>query len=232
MTSKTAFVFALVALPFSGCTKKEVEAENEKPEEMHDDKTVTLTKEQMEHAEIKVESAELGSLDVTLKATGRVSENMNKTAKVTSTLEGRITKLNFDINDPVEEGDILALIQTPELVGKALEVKAPAAGVIVERRNAVGELVEKTNAIYTISDPKDLWVLAEIKEVDIGAVKVGQDATFTVLPYPGEAFHGQVVRIANQVEADSRTVEARIEVNNVRRRTLRLAWLLHDKMPG
>ncbi len=153
-------------------------------------------------------------MDVTLKAAGRVSVNMNRTAKVTSTLEGRITRLNCDIGDAVKAGDVLALIQTPELVGKALELKAPIDGVIVERRNAVGELVEKANAIYTISDPADLWVLAEIKEVDIGAVKLGQEATFSVLAFPCETFHGKVERIAHQVEEQSRTVESRIEVRN------------------
>ena len=44
---------------------------------------------------------------------------MNKTAKVVSTLEGRLTKLNFDLNDRVKAGDVLALVQTPELLGKA-----------------------------------------------------------------------------------------------------------------
>jgi multidrug efflux pump subunit AcrA (membrane-fusion protein) len=212
--TKSILIIAVVLLPLTACTKKESATEKEEATKKRDENIVTLTKENLEHAEIKAEPAVLGSIEVTLKAAGRVSDNVNKTAKVTSTLEGRITKLNFDIGDTVKAGDVLALIQTPELVGKALELKAPIDGVIVERKNAVGELVEKANAIYTISDPTDLWVLAEIKEVDIGAVKVGQDAGFTVLAYPSETFHGKVVRIANQVEADSRTVEARIEVNN------------------
>ena len=201
-----------LVLALAGCTKKEVEAE--KPEEKHDDKTVTLTKAQLEHVELKTESAAAGDLDMTLKAAGRVSENMNKTAKVASTLDGRIAKLNADINDPVKTGDVLALVQTPELIGKPLELKAPIDGIVTERNQAVGELVDKTSAVYVISDPADLWVIAEIKEVDIGKVKVGQDASFTVLTYPGETFHGKVVRIASKVEADSRTVEARIEVKN------------------
>ena len=45
-------------------------------------------------------------------------------------------------------------------------------------------------------------------------MKVGQDASFTVLAYPDETFRGKVVRIGNVVEADSRTLEVRIEANN------------------
>ena len=164
--------------------------------------------------QIKTEEAALGSLENTLKAAGRVSENLNKTAKVMSTLEGRLTKLNHDLNDKVKAGDVLALVQTPELLGKALEVKSPIDGVITDRKSTAGELVTKDTQIYTISDPTDLWVLAEIKERDIAAVKNGQDASFTVLAYPEETFRGKVVRIGNRVEDQSRTVETRIGVNN------------------
>ncbi|MGH8163895.1 MAG: efflux RND transporter periplasmic adaptor subunit, partial [Rhodanobacteraceae bacterium] len=58
------------------------------------------------------------------------------------------------------------------------------------------------------------WVIAEIKERDIGAVKVGQEAAFSVLAYPGEKFQGKVVRIGDVVEPDTRTLEARIDTRN------------------
>ena len=83
---------------------------------------------------------------MTFKAAGTVTENLNKTAKITPTLEGRITQLNFDINDRVKEGDVLALLQTPELLGKPLELKAPIDGIVTERQATVGELAGKGNA--------------------------------------------------------------------------------------
>lgn len=196
----------------AGCGKNEATEESEATK--HEQNVVTLTKEQLEHVEIKTEPIALGSIETTLKAAGRVSENLNKTAKVASTLEGRLIKLNADLNDRVKAGDVLALVQAPELLGKPLELKAPIDGVIIDRKSAPGELVGKDKETYTISDPTDLWVIAEVKERDVGAVKVGQDATFSVLAYPGESFRGIVVRLGNQVEAESRTLEVRIEVNN------------------
>lgn len=210
-----AICAALAFLPLAACTKKETAAEKKKEAgEKKDDNIVTLTKENLEHVQIKTEAAALGNLENTLKAAGRVSENLNKTAKVMSTLEGRLTKLNYDLNDKVKAGEVLALVQTPELLGKALEVKSPIDGVITDRKSTAGELVTKDTQIYMISDPTDLWVLAEIKERDIAAVKDGQAASFTVLAYPEETFRGKVVRIGNRVEDQSRTVETRIEVNN------------------
>lgn len=163
---------------------------------------------------MKIEPVTRGTIETTLKAAGAVSANINKTAKIVTTLEGRLVKMNFDLNDKVKTGDVLALIETPELLGRPLELKAPIDGAIIDRKVTVGELVSKDKEIYTISDPTDLWVIAEIKERDIGAVKVGQGAAFSVLAYPGETFRGEVVRIGNQVQPESRTLEVRIQVGN------------------
>jgi RND family efflux transporter MFP subunit len=109
---------------------------------------------------------------------------------------------------------VVALVESPELLGKPLELKAPIDGVIIERNATAGELVDRSKAIYTISDPTQLWAIAEVKERDLAAVRLGQDAAFTTLAYPDEKFHGKVVLIGNQVEMGSRTLEVRIAVDN------------------
>ena len=206
----------LLAVALAGCAKKEetAAAKPDATEAKHDENIVTLTKESLANVTLKTEAAQLGSLGMTLKAAGRVSVNLNQTAKVTPTLEGRLTRLNFDLNDHVKRGDVVALVESPELLGKALELKAPIDGVIIERSVSAGELVDKSKAVYTITDPAQLWAIAEVKERDIAAVKLKQDATFTTLAFPDDKFHGQVVLIGNQVEAGSRTVEVRIAVDN------------------
>ena len=206
----------LLAVALTGCSKKEetTETKPEAAEAKRAENMVTLTKENLQNVTLKTEAAQLGSLDMTLKAAGRVSANLNKTAKVTPTLEGRLTRLNFDLNDRVKAGDVMALVETPELLGKPLELKAPIDGIITERAAMAGELVDKSKTIYTISDPTQLWAIAEVKERDIAAVKIGQDAAFTTLAFPDEKFHGKVVLIGNEVEAGSRTMEVRIAVGN------------------
>ncbi len=205
---------ALLAV-LNGCGKKETVAQPEaKAEAKHEDNIVTLTKENLAHVEIKSEAAARGSLDLTLKAVGRVGENLNKTAKVRTTFEGRLVKLNFDLNESVKAGDVTGLVETPELLGKSLELKAPINGVITERKSTVGELIGKETEVYTISDPTDLWVMAEIKERDIGAVRIGQETAFSVLAYPTVMFHGRIVLLGNKVETASHTLEVRIAVDN------------------
>ena len=214
---KKLIAFILLAAVLTGCGKKneviQTKAEA-KSAAKPDENIVTLTKENLAHIELQMEAAQLGSLGMTLKAAGRVGANLNKTAKVTTTLEGRLVKLNFDLNDRVKAGEVTAVVDSPELLGKPLEIKAPIDGVIIERTATAGELVDRTKAIYTISDPTQLWAIAEIKERDIAAVRSGQDAKFTVLAYPQEKFHGKVLLVGNQVEAGSRTLEVRIAVDN------------------
>jgi multidrug efflux pump subunit AcrA (membrane-fusion protein) len=211
----TAALALLVAL--TACAKKETAAQPESmaaPTAAHEDNVVTLTAANLAHVAVKTETVARGNLDLTLKAVGRLGENLNKTAKVRATFEGRLVQLNADLNQLVKAGDVLGLVETPELLGKSLELKAPIDGRITERKSTVGEHIGKETEVYTISDPTDLWVLAEIKERDLGAVRVGQPATFTVLAYPGEIFRGTVVLLGNRVETESRTLEVRIEVNN------------------
>lgn len=208
------FLASLLATALVGCEKMETVLPETKTESKRDENIVTLTQANLEHIELRVEPAQLGNLGMMLKAAGRISANLTKTAKVTSPLEGRLTTLKFDLNDRVRAGEEVGLVETPELLGKPLTLKAPIDGVIIERKATAGEVVDKTKEIYTISDPTQLWAIAEVKERDIGAVKLGQDASFTVLAYPQEKFHGKVVLIGNQVESGSRTLEVRIAVDN------------------
>jgi multidrug efflux pump subunit AcrA (membrane-fusion protein) len=137
--TRRIFTIVLLVGAFAACAKKE--QEQKASSEKHEDNVVILTKENLQHVEIKTEPVAIGTIEITLKAAGRVTENQNKTAKISSTLEGRLIKVNVDLNDAVKTGDVLGLVQTPELLDKPLELKAPIDGVIVDRKSTVGELV-------------------------------------------------------------------------------------------
>jgi len=130
-TIRGAIVAFIILTAFLGCGRKEA-AEEQTTAQPHNENLVTLTEKNLAQVEIETEPVRRGDLEMTFKAAGTVTENLNKTAKITPTLEGRITSLHFDINDPVKEGDVLALLQTPELLGKPLELKAPIAGMVTE----------------------------------------------------------------------------------------------------
>lgn len=104
--------------------------------------------------------------------------------------------------------------------GKAVEatvsVPAPISGVVTERSANVGVNVDQATKLFTVVDLSSVWVVAEVYEKDFAHVGIGTPATITTAAYPDLVLRGRVSYIDPQVNADTRTARARIEVPNAR----------------
>ena len=94
------------------------------------------------------------------------------------------------------------------------EVRAPFAGTIVERHVTLGEIVEPQSQLFEIADLSRLWVWIDVFERDLARVHLDDDVEIHVDTYPEIGFAGKVVFLGNQIETESRTARARIEVPN------------------
>jgi len=78
-------------------------------------------------------------------------------------------------------------------------IRAPVDGVVVSRNVDVGQTVAATLQAPTLfiiaKDLTKMQVDTNIVEADIGHIRPGQKATFTVDAYPGQGFQGKVVEI-------------------------------------
>jgi len=78
-------------------------------------------------------------------------------------------------------------------------IRAPVDGTVVSRNVDVGQTVAASLQAPTLfliaQDLTKMQVDTNVDEADIGRVRVGQPATFTVDAYPGETFKGTVVQI-------------------------------------
>ncbi|HXB25897.1 MAG TPA: efflux RND transporter periplasmic adaptor subunit [Gemmatimonadaceae bacterium] len=89
-----------------------------------------------------------------------------------------------------------------ELAALALDytvVRAPIDGVVASIATHEGETVAASLAAPTfvvLIDPSRLECVALVDETDIGRVRVGDSASFTVDAYPDRVFAGRVTRIA------------------------------------
>jgi Cu(I)/Ag(I) efflux system membrane fusion protein len=59
-----------------------------------------------------------------------------------------------------------------------------------------------------------MWLIAEVYEQDLAAVKIGQEARVSVSAYPGRAFSGRVTFIYPTVGRETRTARIRLELTN------------------
>lgn len=76
-------------------------------------------------------------------------------------------------------------------------LSAPVAGVVLSAPESVGAMVAPAQGpLFVIGSPLDtLKIDAWVAEADIGEVRVGQTATFTVPAYPDRRFHAKVESI-------------------------------------
>ena len=81
-------------------------------------------------------------------------------------------------------------------------ITAPISGMVIARNVQVGNMVIasfNSPVLFTIAyDLKKMQVQADVDEADIGQVKVGQKAKFTVDAFPDEVFTGEVTQVRRQ----------------------------------
>lgn len=113
----------------------------------------------------------------------------------------------------VPQSEIARLESTGEAV-EALEITSPVSGYITER-NALPNLnVQPDTRLYTIADLSAVWVLAQVFQNDLGRIKAGMPAAFSVDAYPGRSFRGRVDFIYPDVDLATRTARVRLVFAN------------------
>ena len=99
------------------------------------------------------------------------------------------------------------------------EIYSPIDGIVMSREVEVGQTVVSNMSVanlFVIADLNNMRVVADVDEADIGAVKVGQNASFTVDAYPNDVFSGKVtqVRINPTTTSNVVTYEVLISTEN------------------
>jgi cobalt-zinc-cadmium efflux system membrane fusion protein len=96
------------------------------------------------------------------------------------------------------------------------QVKAPVSGYVVARNINPNMQLRPDNStpLFTISDLSRVWILVNVYETDVEAVKVGEQVTISALAYPDKQFAGTITNISNVVDADTRVLQARVELAN------------------
>ncbi len=118
-----------------------------------------------------------------------------------------------------EQGMKILGIKNPEDLVKApssaeIPVIAPIGGEVVERLVSPGQVMQagQTQA-FTITDMSTVWVLANVYQADLADVKTGDDVIVQTDAYP-QTFHGKISYISAALDPNTRTLQARIVVDN------------------
>ncbi|MGV3709572.1 MAG: efflux RND transporter periplasmic adaptor subunit [Gemmatimonas sp.] len=95
-------------------------------------------------------------------------------------------------------------------------VVAPLTGVISDRKVQEGEAVTAGAELFTVVNPRELELAANIPVDEAAAVKVGQPVQFTLASLPGKTFTGRVDRKDPVASEDTRQVGLYLRVPNAK----------------
>lgn len=101
------------------------------------------------------------------------------------------------------------------------EVRAPLAGVVIDRGVVAGDPVTETSTVAKVVALDEVWFMAHIFEGDVRRVQEGSPVVVVLNAYPDDPFDGEVESISYEVDANARTLSARIPLVN-REEKLRL----------
>lgn len=163
-------------------------------------------------AGIKTETLKRASVAETFQAMGRVMQDAQKPHHVTAGGAGRLAALTAVLGAAVTAGDVLAVIKAPS--GEETRVTAPHKGIVTAMHAAEGEQVNEMTFLFTLTDIDPLWGVLDIPERSLELVKPGQKAGIKTAAYPGAVFSGTVVSLSPEIDTLSRTVKARVSIEN------------------
>ena len=116
--------------------------------------------------------------------------------------KGRLKNLNIDINSAAG--------------AETFTLKAPMAGVIVDRQINVGNEVrpDANTPLFIITNPSHLWATIDLPERDLSKISLGQPILIQVDAYQNESFTGRIQSIGTMVDPVTRRIQVRCSVDS------------------
>jgi RND family efflux transporter MFP subunit len=117
------------------------------------------------------------------------------------------------------------------------KVYAPFDGIITARNTDIGALIDagantQPKELFHIAAIRTLRLYVAVPEVYSRAARSGAQAALTLDEFPGQTFHGTLVRNANSIDIASRTLLVEVDVDNPTGQLLPGAYVfVHLKLP-
>lgn len=95
-----------------------------------------------------------------------------------------------------------------------IPVTSPVGGIVIEKAVTRGEVVNSEKMLFMVADLSTLWVVIDVYEKDISRLRIGAGVKVAVMAFPDRIFKGEVSYIADVVDEKTRTVKARVTLDN------------------
>jgi len=96
-----------------------------------------------------------------------------------------------------------------------ITIRSPLAGKVLELSVSEGEYrTDPTAPVMMVADLSRVWITSDVPEASIRLIDIGERLSVELVAFPGETFEARVTRIADTVDASSRTVHVQAEIPN------------------
>jgi membrane fusion protein, heavy metal efflux system len=93
-------------------------------------------------------------------------------------------------------------------------IKAPRSGLVIERAINPGEMNDGSHELFTLADLSQVWLVAQVFEKDVQAIKEGQEGYVTLDSLPDHKFPAKIVWVGSTISPTNRTLPVRANVDN------------------
>lgn len=172
------------------------------------------------HARVSQSKAALAKAEADLSRTQDLYANRALAQKEVLSAQATLAQAKSDVEQAQAAADeSLRRLQIfglqPGEFNQDIVVRAPLRGKVLDISVAAGEYRNDTSApLMTIADLSSVYMAADVPESQIRLVTRGERVEITLGAYPGEVFQGKVARIADTVDAQTRTIKVRAELSN------------------
>ena len=188
--------------------------------------------------QLRQAKAELATAEANVnlsQITAERDENLLKTHSVST--QERDNAVNANVANRATVDSNQANVARLEQLQSFEKVYAPFDGIITARSTDVGALIDAgANApkeLFHIASISKLRIYVAVPEVYSRSAITGASAGVTLDEYPGETFHGVLVRNSNSIDAASRTLLVEVDADNSSGRLMPGAYVqIHLKLPA
>jgi Cu(I)/Ag(I) efflux system membrane fusion protein len=110
----------------------------------------------------------------------------------------------------MEEADINAL----KAPSPNIWMRAPISGIVVQNKAVRGTAINPGDVLYQLGTLDPIWITADLYEVDLARVHVGQQLEAVITAFPDDVFKGTIARVSPNVDPTTHTLQIRCAVAN------------------
>lgn len=111
------------------------------------------------------------------------------------------------------DAEVAEVLESGEIHSK-FSVQSTITGVVVDRQVTRGQVVQPSDALFTVADLNSVWVVAEVPEQQSSGVAVGQTVKIEVPALGGPPLKTALIYVDSIVHPETRTVVVRSQLDN------------------